>query len=158
MIHELTMIDAQDFPKIPGITNYGSHNDMPEPFKEITPDEFWHYFGIYGTGRFDEFKQVKFDDGQANMYRNIHILWYQSCGMAIMSPVHWRCRRPDDGEGYQIIYEDQPRFFRLGCDHDYFEYDREYANEHGLPYTSGRCYHNTVCTKCGHVGSYDSSD
>lgn len=50
------------------------------------------------------------------------------------------------------------RYFRFGCKHKYVGYDREYAEQHNLSYLSGRYVHNTVCTKCGDVRQYDSSD
>lgn len=66
-----------------------------------------------------------------------------------------------DGTGfglYSDYWKKKLRFFRFGCAHTYREYGAKEAQEKGWPHESWRCYHNTVCTKCGHFFAYDSSD
>jgi hypothetical protein len=55
-------------------------------------------------------------------------------------------------------YEYQPRYFAFGCEHTPKEYGRDEAKANGWPYTSGNCFHNARCTKCGAGLSYDSGD
>ena len=143
-------------PDMPGLEDLGDYNHMPTPWREISPDEFWYRWDRYVTS-YEETRQVWNFPGQPS-FLSLHIFWYHDFGLGIAQPMKWRCRRRNEDKPYGIVYEERPRFFRFGCDHEWMEYGPEYADEHGLPYTSGRCFHNNVCKECGALNCYDSSD
>lgn len=67
----------------------------------------------------------------------------------------------EDGEGIVLgrDREGKTRYFRFGCDHDYYEVlSVKERLELGLPGTLGACEHAYVCSKCGRKRLEDSSD
>lgn len=157
MLEELKSIDESEAQMPPGVTRPELPNRLPEPYREITEDEFWHRWGTY-TPRYTEYDQVRLEpENLMAMVHGVHIFWYHDCGLAIVKPNNWECSDREK-TGYYLHWKDRPRFFYIGCDHVFKTFDREYAQAHGLPYTAGRCYTNCVCEKCGVIGSYDSSD
>lgn len=72
-----------------------------------------------------------------------------------------------DNTGVAMVFDvrqNKIRWFAFGCQHEYKEMTRKEVEEYNKdkPYKEklyqGNCYHNCICTKCGFIFSYDSSD
>ena len=71
-----------------------------------------------------------------------------------------KCFHMHDGTGMVLWgdwHAEKVRYFAYGCVHTYRELGMKECAERGL-YHGGRCWHTNLCTTCGHVYSYDSSD
>lgn len=126
------------------------YNYAPKHFREISEKEF-----VQNT-LFNTYTPI------ATVYQQLHSN-YNGTPLTIRKDgvLTVRLFLYHDGTGVGIscdYWEGKLRFFRFGCTHKYIDYDKEYAERHNLPYISGRCMHNTVCTECGNVWQYDSSD
>jgi len=123
-------------------------NRAPKGFEEITQEEFAKSKFFYYSHIASEYKQIteNFDGtpiGTGNIAIPIKLFWFfDGTGVGISN--NW--------------LEWTLKFFRFGCCHKYEEYSKEIAVKRNLPYSGGRCMHNMVCTKCGHIYQYDSSD
>lgn len=71
-----------------------------------------------------------------------------------------KCFHMHDGTGVLLVSDwvgKKVLYFEYGCVHTYRELSMKECDERGL-YHAGRCWHVNLCTTCGHVNSYDSSD
>lgn len=114
MIHAVVSVSADEFTLPTGIEEAGSYNFMPKPFREAEADEYYHHVAHY-TPLFMEYRQVKDLPGLG--FSAVRIHWYVRQGWAIRYPNRWRSRRPEDGEGYSLIWEEPIRYYKIGCDH-----------------------------------------
>jgi hypothetical protein len=125
-----------EYPKY--ILKQGVYNEMPGPYKEITEDEFWHRVLIWGFSRDEEYRQILPDlapDIITDKYMHpIHILYYQTEALAVMSTVVDARRVPW-------------KFFIIGCRH-----------EGATGYDTIRGDHSRTCPTCGLTWGWDSSD
>jgi hypothetical protein len=120
--------------------NSGDHfNDFPPNMREISPSDFWHWFGSYqpaGT----EFRQPIVDRG---FWGNLTLLFSNHAmteGYAFTT--HW-----DPVSGHNGPNDFWPRFFRFGiCIHV------------DTASTIGNCLRKYTCKKCGRSYTIDSSD
>jgi hypothetical protein len=119
------------------------YNDPPVGLTEITPEEFAnsHFFSYLPL--YIDHKQILLEhkDGKS-YYTSIYLYHYH------------------DGAGIGIIRDSHtkhPRYYRYGCKHNYRSMTIRELREKQIPHF-GNCYHVDVCTECGHVNAYDSSD
>lgn len=135
MIQKLVNIPKEEFTPPIGVTDVGSFNLMPEPFEEISRDEYLHRTGPY-TMHYLEFRQVRH---LAPHLASIYIEWYAYNGYAVMAPNKWHTRREDEGEGYGLVWEEDVRYFRIGCPHKW-KNDEKVPRERGIDHL--------VCETC----------
>lgn len=123
---------------------------LPEPHEEVTEHEFRHLLGMWGARKVETREWCA--DGQK--YRDLYVIyWFPYCGIAVQYPMKWKtdCSLPGN-----IRYELEPRYFRLGCKHDWVELSQEEARAQGRLH-HGMCWHVFHCGKCDTYKSYDSS-
>lgn len=119
------------------------YNDTPQGLTEITAEEFAnsHFFSY--TPTYMDHKQIPIEhkDGK-QYYTSIHLYHFH------------------DGTGIGLIRDShtkQPRYYRYGCKHEYRSMTSEELRGRDIIHF-GNCYHVDICTKCGHISAYDSSD
>lgn len=86
-------------------------NAMPVPFVEISRDDFMYHF----------FKdQIKYIEQKyicdKTFEGNITIFYFFNAAFGITRPTKWRCGGQNEPH---IVYEDSPRYFKFGCEHEY---------------------------------------
>lgn len=137
----LTNQEKAEFVLPPGVEEFGSYNYMPKPFRLAEEHEYIHHTGHY-TPRFTEYRQVK--DLPDVGFRAVRIYWYRAQGWAVRFPDRWHSRRPDEGEGYGIVYEDPIVYYKIGCDHkmDVVERGRDVPGK-------SRNEERLECSRCG---------
>lgn len=124
------------------------HNRLPTPFAEVPREDYLHFAGIWSPEAI-QYDQVLID-GQI---RSVRIEWFHNCAFAIVWPSDWTT----GGKGQpRIIYRDNTRFFRIGCEHEWRELGAQEARAKGLEHW-GMCWHVMECSKCGFIESHDSS-
>ena len=138
-----------------GVTEWGNYNKMPEPWREVTRDWYYHRSGVWILKAIDV-RQITpnhtpalFKPGQKNGFFPIRIEWYWNGGLGVWLPSHdWRSATEEEraNGSYHIVHNSEPRYFWIGCEHDFREYK-----------TEGMHMHFTKCTICGQEWSYDSS-
>lgn len=135
-----------------GVVAPEKYNSLPTPYKEISADEFWHKFSVYGIGDRQAYDQVYITEEERNKRLTfVHIFWHHDCGIAVAAgPRPWHCRdEKTEGPGFGIVYDAPIRYFRIGCDHKYKStYKSKGPHDHWNEYT---------CEDCGAVNAYDSS-
>lgn len=99
-------------------------------------DEFWWHTSIWGFGE-DEFRQVP-DFPSPKSWTGIHIFWYSGCAYILVHPMVYNYESKK--------YMDQPRAFRVGCDH-----------KNAKSELIANCLHQVTCLDCGYVNEIDSS-
>jgi hypothetical protein len=141
------------------LNSWGTYNTMPEPWVEISHDQFWHQ-NIY-VHHAEEFRQVVLDRyskdhpdreriaglaGPLGMVE-LKIQWGHDGAFAIVRP-RFRSATKDEraANGGCACHFEQPRYLRIGCQHD----DVRTRNV-------GNCLNEYRCTKCGRVHVVDSS-
>lgn len=142
MIRQLVAIPEKEFPIPAWLKSVEHPNLLPTPWTEVTEHDWYHFDGLECC-RYEEFRQVFLAGLYQGLLLPVTIRWYHSCAWAISKPRHWRCGQPDES---RIVFADRPRYFRIGCRH---EYDETYAR---------MCYRELRCRHCGHTTSVDSSD
>lgn len=148
----LTKEEREELQKAKWLEDFGDYNTMPQPYQEIDEDSFWYYWET-SNKRGCEFRQVANVDKHYYL-RNIYIFWCEDSGIAVMPPQDWTT---DETRFARIRYKDKPRFFRIGCKHEWVELKPEEAAKQGIHHL-GRNYHVEMCKKCGMIREYDSSD
>lgn len=116
-----------EFLKDHGISSWGNFNSCPEPYKESTAEDFWRQVYSHGFGTFHEFRQIH----QDGVVKDSHIIAYYD--KIFMIHIFY--------DGHEFV----PRFFLVGCDHEYKVVD------------IGRCQNKHICMKCGFITIIDSS-
>ena len=126
---------------VAGIDDFGTFNEMPKPYREITATEFWAEFVSYSPD-YQEYRQVcNFLDYKT--MRPCRLYWWRNRGTAVILPQQWKPNR----NGGSIIYTEEPRYFLLGCEHAWREISYQEAKERNLPH-DGYQFHLSECTKC----------
>jgi len=127
--------------------NSGQHlNDFPPNMREISPSEFWHWFGLY-TPAATEFRQPIMPGNEDNLYGEFWgdlTLLYSTHAMTegYAFTTSWDYTQPHGGPN-----DFWPRFFKFGlCIHRY----------QGM--VIGNCLTKYTCQKCGQTYTIDSSD
>ena len=118
---------------------YGSFNDAPPNFKEISESEFAQsMFWTYSPDYTDHRQITDFE----KQCLSVKLYWFY------------------DGNGFGMArdyYGGKVRYFRFyACEHNFRELSVSESREKGLPHF-GNCYHVMECRKCGFIQSYDSS-
>jgi len=136
---------TNDKPSVPGMTEYGDHNNPPEPWKQITVDEYIR------NSHFPEYvERRQLMDFNGRHYADVKIEWYHSRAYMTVMPNKWKLV---DGE---VVYDEDMEYYQIGCNHEYRELSQAECRTRGISHF-GMCYHVTECTQCGHIYSYDSS-
>jgi len=128
------------------LSKLGGHNDMPEPARECTQDEFYHVWKTESVLQ-EDYRSIVIDSGPM---KTVIILFFHDVAFAVVFPD--QLVRGSD----KIQYHDKPRYFELGCDHDYRELGQKECKDRGIKHW-GMCWHEWECKKCGQRKSYDSS-
>lgn len=136
-------LEEAGFELPPGVEEYGSYNYMPKPCEQASEHEYIHSTAHY-TPRFTEYRQVK--DLPGFPFSTVRIYWYSGRGWAIRFPGKWHSRRPDEGEGYSMVWEEPLSYFRIGCEHLMKVAERRGGHEERL-----------LCEKCGYSYWIDTS-
>lgn len=146
LVHRLKYETIDNNDLIPDSEWDGHFNHMPKPFWEITRDEYLHRTGGY-TPEYTWYQQVTDIPGEKTML-SLTFERYGANVYAVSSPNGWRCAtKAEQEEGkYGIVFTEEPRYFRVGCNH-------EYSSQ-----TIGNCLNRLTCSKCGHSYTVDSSD
>lgn len=145
-------VDEGEFTPPLGVVDVGHYNKMPEPYREVSAHDYWHWPQIWIVD-FSESRQIT---GYHNPeltskggYLDVKIQWSWWGGFGIHGPKKWELNNGEDIpflEG-NIIYDlTGIRYFMFGCKHDFQEVARK-----------GMHYHQTKCVHCGMNWNYDSS-
>lgn len=147
----LTKEEQEELQKAKWLEDFGNYNTMPQPYREIDEDSFWYYWETCNK-RACEFRQIA--EGKYHSLRNTYIFWCEDFGIAVMMPRSWKI---DERKFAGIRYKDRPKFFRIGCEHEWKELSPEESKKYGICHM-GKSYHVIRCVKCGAIREYDSSD
>jgi hypothetical protein len=146
---------ASDKPPFEGT---GGYNDAPPGWREVTEEGFAKsLFDTYDPAMIENRQFVLPEDEghDGATYQSVKLFWYyDGTGVAIVTNF-WggqRYRKDDGWEKGQHV-----RFFLFGCEHEYRELGADECRERGIRH-EGMCWHVSLCEKCGHVESRDSSD
>ncbi len=154
-MEQLTYISDKEWRnkvKLPWLTNFGTFNSLPEPYRELDLNdpahlyEYWRAQDTY-TPNATDYRQVVMGPGPIF---SVRIFWYDDKALAIAPPRNWKIK---DGK---CVFLDQPRAWIIGCNHDFKMLTTTQARE--LGYQVGNCLHTTRCTRCKYIWHYDSSD
>jgi hypothetical protein len=137
----LTTVDATDL--IPYGEWDGHHNHMPTPYKEITRDEYHHHVNS-ALAKY-EWNQYILDI--PNFSGSICFKLVGANVYGYSHPSSWRVANKEEIQNgaYGIIYTEEPRYFKIGCNHTYSSKN------------VGNCLNKLTCSKCGHSHTVDSS-
>ena len=144
------------------VKSMGNYNNLPDPIRPSDIHEFLHVYG-HSTPIEEEFRQIMGKDkdflggNKKYSYIPVKILWFGTQAFLMTMPMDWDIDRGESGKESKIVYHDLPRYFKVGCDHQFNELSQKESREIGV-YHGGSCYHVIKCTKCGLVDAYDSSD
>lgn len=117
------------------ISDMGTFNKLPTPWKDITADRYCHLAFTY-TPHAIEFKQVR----ELKEYRaNIYISYFHKYALGVVPPQSWTLKNQE------IIYTEPIRYLYIGCEHKFQEK------------TVGHCLHEYSCELCGLQETVDSS-
>ena len=129
---------------------WGGYNDPLPNMVELTLEEFAKsdFFMYCLTGYetrqpiWDRLKNVKFDT--SSLY-GLNVFFINSPHVS----------------GYAMSSDylnGKVRYFKFSqCEHNYVGLSYDECKQRGI-YHAGRCYHVSVCSKCGYVNAVDSSD
>jgi len=137
---KLSFIDQKDFEKPIYINDMSGYNYFPTPWREISMHEFNHSWMWCIETRQIIDKEVI---GTGCMLQ-VYIMYFHNEALAVSRPSKWHTGDDEFGV-HGIIYEDKPRYFKIGCEHDY-----THCNPHMFD-------HRYECKKCGHKYAVDSS-
>lgn len=115
---------------------YGTFNEPPPNWQEITHDAFWRLFGNYGVGRAQDYRQL-WRDGK--YIKSAHLFFYSDgTGLAVSVKYSYT---PNGASWTPTFYS-----FAL-CVH-----------QRVSTLDTNRGWHKGHCEKCGCDMSYDSGD
>lgn len=126
---------------------WGGYNDFPPGWAEISMKE------LVQATPFSTYQPVYIEHRQ--MIRN-----KDESPLNINKMVEASLYFYHDGTGIGIVCDywgEKVTYYRFGCQHTYQEISTEECRKRGI-YHGGRCYHVSVCTKCGQINAVDSSD
>ena len=136
------------------VTDVGRYNTLPKPIRESSIHEFLHTYAHETP--LEESRQIMGEDKDylkgKGTYIPVKVLWFENCAFVVTMPKDW-----GQNEQGGIIYNDLPRYYKVGCDHEFVALNVKEAAEIGVTHF-GRCYHVEKCQKCGLVTEYESSD
>ena len=136
------------FSELTWLTYAGDYNHCPGPIQE--KDVNWYICQKkQRIHRFSEHRQL-LDVPEQVWANTVEILWYTDCGMMVVYPDKWH---PEHGN---IVYDEDSRYFRIGCEHSYEELSPGECKEAGIDHF-GMCWHVFRCTQCSYTMSQDSS-
>lgn len=118
--------------------DWGTYNDFPLGWKEITLDEFSQSMYFYYTPVMVEYRQMHPQDGSTIV--SAHLLFFH------------------DKTGVAIVKESRTnkvKFFTFGCDHEWGDASEE-VKKRGIRLFQHD--HAQYCPKCGFFTVHDSSD
>lgn len=119
---------------------WGRYNDYPSNWRELTEQEFAQsWFWLYCWNLY-EFRQMG-DSVRGYQAARLFFLTHFNMGFAMAN--EWRTGKV--------------RYFQFGCDHAWKEISQAECHTRKISHF-GRCYHVSVCEKCGNVWAVDSSD
>lgn len=130
---------SEEFLKKNGVTDWGTYNKPPIPYKEEPANimgGFFRHFADYGFSDI-EFRQVRLDEG--NGLHNVHIVIYHDAIFMV------EVVRDKVGD-YQ--WEDNIKVWRVGCNHKY----------KSIPHEKFKHCEWLVCEKCGKKKFVDYGD
>ena len=146
----------------------GAYNQMPEPYTEITEQEFLDYtvtenYGLKSINHRQVYNLgLKPKSGRwlTNPYWTVKFFNYHDRTIALAYR-YMRLKEAKNMTGYiHAMYPDDSyvhftRYYKIGCEHKTHEMTSEEARKAG--YDIGPFMHHVICTKCGYKYSYDSS-
>lgn len=122
------------------------YNYLPEPWVEITEDEYWHFTRNYEP-KYIDFRQVWLNHevgltpSNSTALLSTFIYWFHDRAIAVIPPNRW------DIQDGKVHWTERPRFIRIGCLHDNKE--SKQVSMH---------YREWKCLDCGYSEGVDSSD
>jgi hypothetical protein len=141
------------------MNDWGTFNTMPEPWREISHDEYWH--GNIYVHHAEEYRQVRLDRypethpdreriaallGVCGMCE-VTICWGNEGAYAIVKPAFRAATKEERESNGGCPYRfSQPRYLHIGCKHEDVHVRQISA-----------CYNEYKCTKCGRSVNIDSS-
>lgn len=140
---------CEKVPSFPYLKQIGGFNELPFPHSIIDLNEYWNLH--HEHFEYQEFRQIHVVAGkELKTYRNVYLEFGHTVGLGIVRPNAWHL------EGNKIVWDDEPIYLRLGCEHKWEEKNKEWCVLHKVAHY-GNCFHVQQCLKCGQVDSYDSS-
>lgn len=137
-MEKLVYIQDNEIPKFNYLADFGSFNRLPQPFKEITEEQFYKQFDTWAW-QYKDFRQVCNTEDLTEVnwqgYFDITIYFYSDSA-------YGRAKKVSKNDCSKYDY----KYFRIGCKHEW-----ELVS-------SMRCYREYKCRKCGCTDSVDSSD
>ena len=124
-------------------TKYGTGNELPPNFKRITEADFAKSLFFVYTPIATEYRQCQIADYNENRYCGVKFFFFHDGTGIAMTNDYW---------GGKIAY-----FSFAACVHKFSELSYAECQKRGI-YHGGRCYHVSLCDKCGYVSAVDSSD
>jgi hypothetical protein len=123
---------------------FGGYNDFPPNWHPITEEDFSHsLFFSYAPVFRDTRQMLPSRAGKEG-----------ACVDAVLFFYH-------DGTGVGIerdYWAGKVNYYAFSvCEHQYREISQAECAKRGI-FHGGNCYHVEVCSKCGHINAYDSSD
>lgn len=147
-----------------GVTDPGTHNLMPKPWRKMSEHAANHHFRMWMPHHIDLRQVHDLEDEEVGIVpdtgsgwprlHNVYVHWFHDFGIGVRYPEKWHSG--DDGYGGSIIYDEPTTYYKIGCDHQMAELTREECGNRGIIH-HGNCWHVTECTLCGWLNSYDSS-
>ena len=142
-MEKVIWVDQKDFKKPCYIEDMGHSNFLPTPWREISMHEFFHRW--MWCIEYIESRQIT--DGEVvggGAMMTVHIMYFHNEALAVSKPGKWHSGDDEFGR-HGVIWDEKPRYFRIGCEHDYDHWQRWMHDQ------------SYKCRKCGHAYSVDSS-
>lgn len=142
-MEKVSWIEAKEFENPCYIESMGHPNFFPTPWREISMHEFFHRW--MWCLQYIETRQITDREViNGGSMLAVHIMYFHNEALAVSHPSKWHLGNDEFGR-HGVVWEVMPRFFRIGCEHDYDESN---------PYMF---HHSYKCKKCGHAYAVDSS-
>lgn len=138
-MEKVTSIDEGEFKKPCYIDDMGTYNTMPRPYREISWHEFFHRWAY--CMQFVEHRQITEEEFG---FMSLHIMYFHKEALAVSSPSDWHLGKDRFGRD-GLLWDEKPRFFRIGCEHDFEPFGAQYMH-----------LHTSKCKKCGYTETVDS--
>lgn len=131
---------------------WGAYNDAPPNFQPCDPNEFWHWYSLYGFYADREFRQFVIPD--APHPAPVRIM----TGPKPMASVHLYFAAGNTGYGL-VLKHHYDKNSPVGYRYEQLTY-KFYLCEHDIEHigTPANCLNRYCCRKCGWTYEVDSSD
>lgn len=136
---KLTLIEKKDFEVPCYIEDMAHPNFFPRPWREISMHEFFHRW----TWCIQHIESRQITELSGAMLP-VYIMYFHNEALAVSKPNKWHLGNDEFGK-HGVIWDEKPRYFRIGCEHDYDHWQRWMHDQ------------SYKCKKCGHAYSVDSS-